>query len=83
MLFSEVLRYLPQLFLGLMKNVLTFLLPWSPFVLQDKIVQGYICLMLQLSLIGWIPAFIWALVVRKRMQYELDTDLVLQTIREF
>jgi len=31
------------------------------FLLRGKILAGLICLVLQLTLIGWLPAMIWAL----------------------
>jgi uncharacterized membrane protein YqaE (UPF0057 family) len=39
------------------------LLPWLALIIRGYIVQGLICLILQLTLIGWLPAAIWALVV--------------------
>jgi len=39
------------------------LLPWLALMLRRRIFQGVICLILQITLIGWIPAVIWALVV--------------------
>ena len=39
---------------------LAILLPWFSFFLREKYVQGYICLALQISIIGWPIASIWA-----------------------
>ncbi len=36
------------------------LLPWLSFMLRGKILTGILCLLLQITLIGWIPASIWA-----------------------
>ncbi|WP_282628330.1 YqaE/Pmp3 family membrane protein [Empedobacter sedimenti] len=40
--------------------ILAVLLPWLSFILRGKIIQGIICLILQITLIGWLPAAIWA-----------------------
>lgn len=40
--------------------LIAILLPWLSFFLRGKIIQGIICLILQFTLIGWIPAAIWA-----------------------
>ncbi len=36
------------------------LLPWLALMLRGRIFQGIICLVLQITLIGWLPAAIWA-----------------------
>lgn len=41
-----------------MRYVLAFFLPWLSLILQGKIGSGIICLILQLTIIDWIPAFI-------------------------
>ncbi|MFV0179681.1 YqaE/Pmp3 family membrane protein [Empedobacter falsenii] len=40
--------------------ILAVLLPWLSFILRGKIIHGVICLVLQISLFGWLPAAIWA-----------------------
>ena len=39
------------------------LLPWLALLLRGRIAQGIVCLILQVTLIGWIPAAIWAVMV--------------------
>jgi hypothetical protein len=39
---------------------LAILLPWFSFFLREKYTQGYICLALQITIIGWPIASIWA-----------------------
>lgn len=39
------------------------LLPWLALMIRGRVIQGILCLLLQITLIGWIPAAIWALVV--------------------
>ena len=42
--------------------LIAILLPWLSFFLRGKIIQGIVCLILQLTLVGWLPAAIWAVV---------------------
>ncbi|MEO6314944.1 MAG: YqaE/Pmp3 family membrane protein [Chitinophagaceae bacterium] len=39
---------------------LAILLPWFSFFLREEYTKGYICLALQISLIGWPIAAAWA-----------------------
>ncbi len=40
--------------------LIAVLLPWLSFLLRGKIFQALLCLILQITLIGWLPAAIWA-----------------------
>ena len=40
--------------------LLAILFPWLSFFLRGKIISGILCVILQLTLIGWLPAAIWA-----------------------
>jgi len=40
--------------------LLAVLFPWLSFLFRGKILKGIICLFLQITLIGWLPAAIWA-----------------------
>ncbi|MDE1569545.1 YqaE/Pmp3 family membrane protein [Aquabacter sp. L1I39] len=39
------------------------LLPFLALMLRGRVLQGILCLVLQVTLIGWLPAAIWAVVV--------------------
>jgi hypothetical protein len=39
--------------------IIAILLPWLSFFLRGKIIRGIICLILQITLIGWLPAAFW------------------------
>ncbi|AWG23508.1 YqaE/Pmp3 family membrane protein [Flavobacterium faecale] len=41
--------------------LLAILIPWLSFFINGKIIRGIVCLILQITIIGWIPAAIWAL----------------------
>lgn len=40
--------------------LIAVLVPWLSFFLRGKILHGFLCLILQITLIGWLPAAIWA-----------------------
>ncbi len=44
--------------------LIAVLIPWLSFFLRGKIFSGILCLLLQITLIGWIPAAIWAVMSR-------------------
>jgi len=43
-----------------MRLILALLLPWLAFFTIGRPFAGIVCLILQITLIGWIPAAIWA-----------------------
>ena len=43
-----------------MKYAIAILCPWLHFMNRDDILAGIICFVLQLTLVGWLPAAIWA-----------------------
>ncbi|MFD2557236.1 YqaE/Pmp3 family membrane protein [Sphingobacterium tabacisoli] len=44
--------------------LIAVLFPWLSFFLRGKILSGILCLVLQITLIGWLPAAIWAVASR-------------------
>jgi len=57
----------------MLRLILALLIPWFVFFTMGKLVQGIICLVLQLTLIGWVPAAIWA--VYTLSQYNTDKKI--------
>jgi uncharacterized membrane protein YqaE (UPF0057 family) len=49
------------------------LLPWLALLLHKRFFQATFCLVLQLTLLGWLPAATWAVLVvnedRRQQQY--------------
>jgi uncharacterized membrane protein YqaE (UPF0057 family) len=43
-----------------MRLLIALFLPFLPFFTIGRPVAGIICLILQITLIGWIPAALWA-----------------------
>jgi TM2 domain-containing membrane protein YozV len=48
--------------------------------LQGKIFSGLLCLILQLTIIGWIPAFIWAATSLNRMYADRRTKAIIKAM---
>lgn len=44
-----------------MRFLIALLLPWLTFFTIGRPIAGIICLVLQLTLIGWLPATLWAI----------------------
>lgn len=56
-----------------MRLLLALLLPFSVFFTIGRPFSGLLCLVLQITLIGWIPAAIWA--VYALSQYKTDKKI--------
>ena len=56
-----------------MRLLLAIFLPFILFFTIDRPITGIICLLLQLTIIGWLPAALWA--VYTLNQYETDKKL--------
>jgi len=56
-----------------MRLILAIVLPFVVFFTIGRPIQGILCLILQLTLIGWIPAAIWA--VYALSQYNTDKKI--------
>jgi uncharacterized membrane protein YqaE (UPF0057 family) len=56
-----------------MRLLLALLLPWLQFFTIGRPFAGLICLILQITVIGWIPAAIWS--VYALSQYKTDEKI--------
>ena len=56
-----------------MRLIIAILLPWLLFFTVGRPIAGIICLILQITLIGWIPAALWA--VYTLSQYNTDQKI--------
>ncbi len=63
-------------------TIIAIIVPWLSFLLRGKILQGIICLILQTTLIGWIPAAIWAVVSLNNARAEKRTDRIVEAIKK-
>lgn len=58
-----------------MRLLIAILLPWLCFFTIGRPLAGIVCLMLQVTVLGWLPAAIWA-------AYALSQYTTDQKIRE-
>lgn len=56
-----------------MRFLLAIFLPWLQFFTIGRPFAGLFCLLLQLTLIGWLPATIWS--VYALSQYKTDKKI--------
>jgi uncharacterized membrane protein YqaE (UPF0057 family) len=56
-----------------MRLLLAILLPFTVLFTINKPISGIVCLFLQITIIGWIPAAIWA--VYATGQYKTDKKI--------
>ena len=56
-----------------MRLIIALLLPWLLFFTVGRPIAGIICLILQLTVIGWVVAAIWA--VYALSQYNTDKKI--------
>ena len=56
-----------------MRLILAFIVPWLQFFTIGRPIAGVICLLLQISIIGWLPATIWS--VYALSQYKTEKKI--------
>ena len=56
-----------------MRFLIALLLPWLTFFTIGRPIAVIICLVLQITLIGWLPATLWA--VYALSQYKIDKKI--------
>jgi uncharacterized membrane protein YqaE (UPF0057 family) len=56
-----------------MRLLIALLLPWLTFFTIGRPIAGVICLLLQITMLGWLPATIWA--VYALSQYTTDQKI--------
>ena len=56
-----------------MRLLIALILPWLTFFTIGRPGAGFICLILQITVIGWLPATIWA--VYALSQYSTDRKI--------
>lgn len=53
--------------------LICLILPWLGFFTINRPISGIICLILQITVIGWLPASIWA--IYSLGQYKTDKKI--------
>jgi TM2 domain-containing membrane protein YozV len=65
-----------------MRYLVAILIPWVSFFTMGKIGQGFLCLLLQLTIIGWLPAAVWALVSVAGYNADKRTDRIVNAMTQ-
>jgi hypothetical protein len=61
-----------------MRLLIALLLPWLTFFTIGRPIAGIICLVLQVTLIGWLPAALWAVYALGQYKTDKKIEKVLQ-----
>jgi uncharacterized membrane protein YqaE (UPF0057 family) len=61
-----------------MRLLISLFLPWLTFFTIGRPIAGIICLLLQITLIGWIPATIWAVYALSQFKTDQKIEQALQ-----
>ncbi|MYM26688.1 YqaE/Pmp3 family membrane protein [Duganella sp. FT135W] len=64
-----------------MRLLLALVLPWLSFFTIGRPFAGIVCLLLQLIVIGWIPAAIWAVYSLSQFKTDQKIERALQQRR--
>ena len=64
-----------------MRYILALILPWLSLMFQGKVGAGIVCLILQITLIGWVPATVWAITALNRMYADRRTDKIVAAMK--
>ncbi len=56
-----------------LRLIICFILPWLGFLTIKRPFAALICFLLQITLIGWLPAMIWAIYALN--QYKTDQKI--------
>ncbi len=62
--------------------LVAIILPWLAFFLRGQIIQGIICLALQITMIGWLPAAIWSVMALNSAQADKRAEKMVQKIQK-
>ncbi|MEG1666665.1 YqaE/Pmp3 family membrane protein [Chryseobacterium sp.] len=62
--------------------LLAILLPFLSFIVRGKIITGIICFILQITILGWIPAAIWAALSLQNERAEKRNEKLICAMQE-
>lgn len=63
-------------------TLLAIFFPFLSFILRGRIITGIICLVLQITLIGWIPAAIWAVISLQNSRADRRNARLIKAIKK-
>ncbi|MCT2562823.1 YqaE/Pmp3 family membrane protein [Chryseobacterium herbae] len=62
--------------------LLAILLPFLSFIIRGKILTGIVCLILQITLIGWLPAAIWAALSLNNARADRRNEKLIKAVKQ-
>ncbi|MFN0292378.1 YqaE/Pmp3 family membrane protein [Pedobacter helvus] len=62
-------------------TLIAIFFPFISFLLSGRILTGIICLILQITLIGWIPAAVWAVISLQNARADKRNDKLIRSMR--
>jgi len=70
-----------SLFKVMAMTLIAILLPWLSFLLRGKLISGILCLILQITIIGWLPAAAWAVISLQNARADRRTRRMVRSMR--
>ncbi|WP_199858513.1 YqaE/Pmp3 family membrane protein [Flavobacterium sp. Root901] len=64
-----------------MMTLIAIFFPSLSFLLRGKIFTAIICLILQITLIGWIPASIWAVISLQNSRADKRNEKLIKAMK--
>jgi uncharacterized membrane protein YqaE (UPF0057 family) len=61
-------------------TILAIIFPAFSFLVRGKILTALICLLLQITLIGWIPSAIWAVISLQNERADKRNEQLIQAM---
>ncbi|MGK4567752.1 YqaE/Pmp3 family membrane protein [Flavobacterium sp. 3HN19-14] len=62
-------------------TLIAIFFPALSFLLRGRIFTAIICLILQITLIGWIPAAVWAVISLQNARAERRNDKLIRAMK--
>ncbi|MFL9834238.1 YqaE/Pmp3 family membrane protein [Chryseobacterium terrae] len=62
--------------------LLAILLPFLSFIVRGKVLTGILCFILQITILGWIPAAIWAALSLQNARAEKRNEKLIRAVKE-
>ena len=70
-----------SLFKVMVMTLIAILLPWLSFLLRGKLISGFVCLILQITVIGWLPAAAWAVISLQNARADRRTRRIVRSMQ--
>lgn len=62
--------------------LLAIIFPFLSFLLRGKIITAVLCFILQITILGWLPAAIWATMSLSNERAEKRNEKLIRAVRE-